>query len=269
MSVAYSYMMKQTLLLLSLFLVCLATPLFAQSDWQMVWSDEFDYRGLPDPDKWTYDTGGHGWGNHELQFYTAKDTANAVVRDGKLIITARQEKRENMDYTSARLLSRGRQAWQYGRFEISAKLPAGRGTWPALWMLPDLTSLDWPRDGEIDIMEHVGFDPGVVHGTVHTEAYNHTKGTQVGKQTRVEDFDKAFHQYAIEWTPDQITWLIDGKKYHSFGNEGNEAAWPFDKPFYLILNIAVGGDWGGAQGVDESIWPQQMEVDYVRVYQQQ
>lgn len=255
--------------LLFTFATCLifSLTLRAQEQMRLVWYDEFDQAGMPDPERWAYDTGGHGWGNNELQYYTMKDPDNAMVKDGKLIITARQEQHGDNPYTSAKLVTRGKKAWQYGRIEVSARLPKGRGTWPAIWMLPEVEKLNWPRDGEIDIMEHVGFDPGVVHGTVHTEAYNHTKGTQVGKQVQVEDFAGAFHVYAIEWSPEEIVWLLDGQPYHSFRNEGTEAAWPFDKPFYLILNIAVGGNWGGAQGVDENIWPQQMEVDYVRVYQ--
>lgn len=234
---------------------------------QMVWSDEFEGDGLPDPQKWTYDVGGHGWGNHELQYYTEADPDNVLVKDGHLVITARKENFGENSYTSAKLITRGLADWQYGRIEVSARLPEGRGTWPAIWMLPDVEKLRWPRDGEIDIMEHVGYDPGVVHGTVHTEAFNHVKGTQVGRQIQVADFNEAFHEYAINWTPEKIEWFVDGKQYHTFENQGGTAAWPFDKPFYLILNLAVGGDWGGAQGVDESIWPQSMEVDYVRVYE--
>lgn len=239
----------------------------AQNDMELVWADEFNYNGLPDPEKWTYDVGGHGWGNNELQYYTEADPDNVSVKDGQLLITARKEQYENNAYTSAKLVTRGQQAWQYGRIEVSAKLPKGRGTWPAIWMLPDLPSLNWPSDGEIDIMEHVGYDPGVVHGTVHTEAYNHMKDTQVGQQIQVSDFNETFHEYAIEWTAEEIRWYLDDKLYHSFTNEGTEAAWPFNKAFYLILNVAVGGNWGGAKGVDENIWPQQMIMDYVRVYQ--
>ena len=238
----------------------------AQDTRSLVWSDEFDADGMPDSEKWAYDVGGNGWGNNELQYYTEEDSDNVEVKDGHLIITARQEKFGDNPYTSAKLVTQGKAEWQYGRIVVSARLPEGKGTWPAIWMLPDVEKLDWPEDGEIDIMEHVGYDPGVVHGTVHTDAYNHRKGTQVGEQVQVPDFNTAFHEYAIEWTPEEIRWYLDGEQYHSFQNEGNEAAWPFDKPFYLILNLAVGGDWGGTEGVDPDIWPQSMEVDYVRVY---
>ncbi|WPP53003.1 glycoside hydrolase family 16 protein [Catalinimonas niigatensis] len=257
------YLIVHLITILFIFVQCAE----AQEEMQLVWSDEFEENDMPDPQKWAYDTGGHGWGNNELQYYTEADPDNVQVKEGKLIITARKENFQDNTYTSAKLVTRDRADWRYGRIEVSARLPEGKGTWPAIWMLPDVEKLNWPRDGEIDIMEHVGFDPGVVHGTVHTEAYNHRKGTQVGKQIQVPDFNKAFHVYAIKWTPEKIDWFLDGELYHTFENEGNEAAWPFDKPFYLILNLAVGGDWGGAQGIDENIWPQSMEVDYVRVYQ--
>lgn len=249
------------------FLVSFWASALAQEGMQLVWSDEFAQEGMPDTTQWAYDVGGHGWGNHELQYYTAQDPDNVQVRNGRLVITARKEQRGDNLYTSAKLVTRGKADWQYGRIAVSARLPEGKGTWPAIWMLPDVEKLNWPEDGEIDIMEHVGYDPGVIHGTVHTEAYNHRKGTQVGKQIQVPDYNEEFHEYAIAWTPEEIRWYVDGEQYHTFQNEGNEAAWPFDKPFYLILNLAVGGDWGGAEGVDESIWPQSMEVDYVRVYQ--
>jgi beta-glucanase (GH16 family) len=151
---------------------------------------------------------------------------------------------------------------------VRAKLPQGVGTWPAIWMLPEESKFGgWPNDGEIDIMEHVGYDPGSVHGTVHTEAFNHTIGTQKGAQMMVSDFASEFHAYAIDWTPGKIDFFIDGQKYFTFEKTGDDPkAWPFDQPFHLILNIAVGGNWGGAKGVDATIWPQRMEVDYVRVY---
>lgn len=255
---------------LMLLLIGAVNIVHAQTTKELVWSDEFDYEGFPQQDKWHYDTGGHGWGNNELQYYTEKDPDNVKVENGHLIITARKENYQGNAYTSCKLTTQGKADWQYGRFEIRAKLPSGKGTWPAIWMLPHVEKLDWPRDGEIDIMEHVGFDPGRVHGTVHTEAYNHTKGTQKGGQIMVADAQETFHEYAIEWTPEKIDWFLDDQKYHTFENERTgQAAWPFDKPFYLILNLAVGGNWGGAQGVDENIWPQSMEVDYVRVYKLQ
>jgi beta-glucanase (GH16 family) len=152
-----------------------------------------------------------------------------------------------------------------------AKLPKGVGTWPAVWMLgKNISTAGWPRGGEIDIMEHVGYDEGTVHGTIHSEAYNHVKNTQKGRQITVPDVTQAYHLYAIEWTADRIDFYVDNQKYNTVDKAilGNsEAQWPFDQPFFLILNVAVGGNWGGQKGVDENIWPQRMEVDYVRVYQ--
>jgi beta-glucanase (GH16 family) len=232
-----------------------------------VWADEFDYIGKPDASKWGYDLGGHGWGNNELQFYT--DTiSNARVADGKLIITARQENKGGSAYTSARLVSKNKGDFRYGRFEVSAKLPSGRGTWPAIWMLPtDWAYGGWPKSGEIDIMEHVGHDQDRVHVTVHTEAYNHSINTQRGQSKQVQGASTAFHLYRVDWTPDAIRGYIDNEPVFEFLNEGKTSAeWPFDQRFHLLLNIAVGGNWGGAQGVDPSVFPQSLEVDYVRVY---
>ena len=189
-----------------------------------------------------------------------------------LSITAVAEEYRGSDYTSARLNSQP--GWTYGWFEARAKLPRGRGTWPAIWMLPvDWQGKSWPLVGEIDIMEHVGHDQNTIHGTVHTQAYNHSIGTQRGGQTVVPAASDAFHVYAIEWTPEQIRWYVDGVPYYTFRNETlsdpakGEAEWPFDKDFRWLLNVAVGGTWGGAQGVDASAWPQTMEIDYVRVFQ--
>lgn len=232
-----------------------------------VWSDEFDYEGKPDPTKWGYDIGGHGWGNNELQFYT-DDVKNASVKDNLLTITAIREVVQERQYSSARLISKGKGDFLYGRFEIKAKLPTGKGTWPAIWMLPtDWAYGDWPKSGEIDIMEHVGFDQNRVHITVHTEAYNHSIGTQVGKNKVIANASTDFHLYRVDWTPYAVRGFIDDVQIFEFINQGRGyASWPFDKRFHLLLNIAVGGNWGGAQGVDTTIWPQSMEVDYVRVY---
>lgn len=243
-------------------------------EYELVWSDEFEYEGLPDTSKWTYDVGDGcpdlcGWGNNEKEFYTEKRQANARVEDGKLIIEARREEYETRDYTSARLLTRGKQAWRFGRIEVKAILPSGTGTWPAIWMLPEEWAYGgWPSSGEIDIMEHVGYEPERVYGSVHTEAYNHVDGTNFTKVISVPDAEEAYHVYAIEWTSKEIRWYVDDKLFATFTNENKSyREWPFDRPFHLILNIAVGGNWGGAQGVDDNIWPQQMKVDFVRVYQ--
>ena len=249
-------------------LICFLFACQQEKQAELVWSDEFSYEGLPDPEKWVYDVGDHGWGNNELQYYTENDPLNARVENGRLIIEAHQDSTYEKGYSSARLLTRGKAAWEYGYIEVKAKLPEGVGTWPAIWMLPEEKKYGgWPKSGEIDIMEHVGYDQGVIHGTVHTEAFNHTKGTQIGKQITVNDCSETFHVYAVDWKKDKIDFYLDGEKYHTFENTGNGwEEWPFDHPFHLILNIAIGGNWGGAQGVDPNIWPQRMEVEYVRVY---
>ncbi|WP_026952796.1 glycoside hydrolase family 16 protein [Algoriphagus mannitolivorans] len=235
---------------------------------KLIWADEFKKDGLPDSTKWNYDVGDHGWGNEELQYYSKKDPQNARVENGTLIIEAHADSTHPKGYTSARLVTRGKAAWQFGYIEVRAKLPEGVGSWPAIWMLAEENRHGgWPRNGEIDIMEHVGYDPGVVHGTVHTEAFNHIQGTQKGAQTSVPTFKEEFHTYAIDWTEEKIDFYRDGEKYFTFENTGGDyQEWPFDQPFHLILNIAVGGGWGGQKGVDPTVWPQKMVVDYVRVY---
>jgi beta-glucanase (GH16 family) len=239
----------------------------------LLWSDEFDADGLPDPSRWTYHLGdgcpNHcGWGNHELQYYTHDRLENARVENGVLIIEAHKEPMDSSAFTSARLVSHPSGKWTYAYVEVRAKLPEGRGTWPAIWMLPaENTHGNWPKSGEIDIMEHVGYDPGVIHGTVHTQSFHHLIGTQKGAQKSVPTYSSEFHVYAINWTAEKVEFFIDGEKYHEFVNTGkNTDDWPFDQPFYLLLNLAVGGDWGGKMGVDEDNWPRRMEVDYVRVY---
>ena len=239
--------------------------------YDLVWSDEFDYEGKPDPTKWGYDTGAGGWGNHELQNYTSGD--NAEVKDGLLIITARKEKSGNAEYTSARLVTRGKGDWLYGKIVVRAKLPKGLGTWPAIWMLPtDWKYGSWPKSGEIDIMEHVGYDQDNIHYSIHTESYYHSIGTQKTSTTKWAGVSEEFHEYAIEWLPDKIIFYTDDKVTYTYQPTKYKSTptykeWPFDKRFHLLLNIAVGGDWGGQRGVAEDIWPQTMEVDYVRVYQ--
>jgi licheninase len=244
-------------------------PPSREVSWTQVWGDEFEGDGLPDAAKWYYETGGDGWGNQEKQYYTEKDPDNARLENGNLVIEARKESYQGNAYTSARLNSE--ESWTYGRFEIKAKLPSGRGTWPALWMLPDKSTYGtqyWPDNGEIDIMEHVGYDPGVIHGTIHTKAFNHIQGTDRGGSIEVTDAMETFHVYAMEWTPNEIRVYVDGKKYFTFRNQPQYdwQEWPFDQKFHLLFNIAVGGTWGGAEGIDDSAFPTQMVVDYVRVY---
>jgi beta-glucanase (GH16 family) len=244
----------------------------------LVWSDEFDVAGLPNAAKWGYDTerNSAGWYNNELQYYSNARIDNSRVENGLLVLTARREDLSTLGlsdwsgqkYSSARLITRDTASWTYGFIEVRAKLPCGRGTWPAIWMLSTPPQSAWPEDGEIDIMEHVGFDPGVVHGTVHTGGYNHTRGNHRSATTSVPDACNEFHRYQLRWTSSRITIGVDDRNYYQYSNDGSgNAEWPFDSPQYLILNIAVGGDWGGQMGVDDTVFPVRLEVDYVRVYQ--
>jgi beta-glucanase (GH16 family) len=236
-----------------------------------IFEDTFDYTGKPDPIKWGYNTGGHGWGNNEKQYYTDSIT-NSVVEDGKLKIIARKEDFKECMYTSARLLTHGKFSFMYGRVDVLAKLPKGKGSWPAIWMLPDSirNGVAWPKCGEIDIVEHVGKDQDTCHFTIHSETYNHTKGTQ---RTHVQHFNNVseeFHLYSIDWTKDYITYLFDDHEIarfykHGEGLDNTENGWAFNQPFFLLLNVAVGGYWPGE--VDESTLPYTMEVAYVRVSQ--
>ena len=239
--------------------------------WKLVWNDEFDGKGVPDSSNWSYAVGGHGWGNKEKQFYTEARAENAGMRDGKLHVTARQEKWEDNDYTSARVISRGLGDFQYGRFEIRAKLPPARGTWAAIWMMPsdwDFSQGGWPDIGEIDIMEHVGHDPGVIHASAHSRDYQWQKGAQKTGTIEIPTASEEFHTYMLEWSEERLAAYVDDELYFEYLNEGlGESKWPYNKPFYLILNVAVGGEWGNVEGIDNAAFPQTMEVDYVRVYQ--
>lgn len=246
----------------------------APAGYALVWSDTFDYEGLPDPERWGYETGGDGFGNNELQYYTDARSENARVADGVLTLTARYEEYMGNTYTSAKLNSglgaSDAGTWNEGVFSIRAKLPAGLGTWPALWMMPTDCAEGWPNCGEIDIMESVGYDEGVVHGTIHTDAFNHVEGTQIGMSTQVPNATSAFHTYTLVWTTERVEWQVDGDVYHSVDREADWgfAEWPFnDKLWHLMINLAVGGDWGGAEGVDSADYPATFEVDSVCVYQ--
>jgi beta-glucanase (GH16 family) len=266
--------MKQRLIFLIAACTALTSCRQEDKDRKLVWSDEFEQQGAPDPAKWSYDLGDGcpnscGWGNNELEYYT-KDPKNVRVENGRLIIEAHRDSLGGKAYTSTRIVSRGQGDWTYGRIEVKAKLPRGRGTWPAIWMLStDWKYGGWPESGEIDIMEHVGHDPGVIHGTIHTEAYNHIKGTQKEGKITIADAQDTFHVYAIDWSENKIDFFVDDRLYHTVTRDPKDdfKGWPFDQRFHLIMNIAVGGNWGGAQGVDDSIWPQRMEVEYVRIYQ--
>ena len=230
------------------------------------WSDEFATDGKPDTAKWNYDIGGSGWGNHELEYYTPGDNAN--IANGVLSIEARKESLGGMQYTSSRMVTKNKADFLYGRFEIRAQLPKGKGLWPAIWMLPtDWKYGGWPNSGEIDIMEQVGFDPDNIHISTHTGTFNWMNGTQKTTVTPVPTATTDFHVYRIDWTPYSIRGFIDGLQKFEFVNDGQGYMhWPFDQKFHILLNVAVGGDWGGQQGVDDNVFPATMQVDYVRVY---
>ena len=238
---------------------------------QLVWQDEFEGIGLPDSTKWGYEKGYVR--NQEMQFYTFERLENAARRDGLLIITCRNDSAmidgEIRPVTSASLITRGKGDWKYGRIEVRAKLPSCLGTWPAIWMMPTTRVYGgWPKSGEIDMMEHVGYEPDKIFFNLHTEKYNHTKGTGRGTSVDCPNPDKEFHVYAVEWFEDHIDWFLDDKKVFSIQDDQTGwESWPLDQPFYLILNFAFGGAWGGQHGVDLSALPQEYQIDYVRVFQ--
>ncbi len=257
----------------------------AAPEWNLVWGDEFDYEGAPDPEKWSIDVWPPRKVNDEDQAYTAREK-NLRVKDGHLIIEAHLEDYGGARYTSGRLHSSGKGDLLYGRVEARALIPRGKGTWAAIWMLPSdpfryATTCEegedwqgssdcdaWPNSGEIDIMEHVGYQMNHVHGTVHSKAYYWVQWEQRKGRILIDDVADAWHVYALEWTPDRIDIFVDDSLYFTYVNEGTGwEAWPFDQPFHVILNIAVGGMWGrSGGGIDDSIFPQRMLVDYVRLY---
>ncbi len=246
--------------------------------WELVWNDEFDGDAIDDQ-KWNKLLWRPGWVNNELQAYTDRDT-NVFVQDGNLVIQALIEPgffgtdytgtSYTADYTSGRLNTAGKGEWTYGRFDTRAKLPKGIGSWPAIWMLgSNISAVGWPHCGEIDIMEHVGFDEGNIHASIHTTDYNHVNGTQKSGQVIIPTATDSFHVYSLEWDSTYIRYLVDDEPYFFIYNDsnGDEDKWPFNKPQYIILNLAVGGDWGGAEGIDPSVFPMEMKVDYVRVFE--
>lgn len=249
-----------------------------KNEWNLVWSDEFENDGMPDPSKWGYEVGFVR--NDELQYYTNSRSENIRIEGGELIIEAHKEtfnvpgcsdtkdnKCVTAPYTSGSLTTRGKADWRYGRIEVMAKLPTGRGIWPAIWMLgSNIQDVPWPACGEIDIMEYVGFEPDLIHANTHTT--KSSGGTNFSTTIKLEEPGSDYHIYAIEWYEDRIDFFLDDIVYHTYYNDGTGTdSWPFNKEHYLILNIAVGGGWGGQQGIDDSIFPQKMHIDYVRVYQ--
>lgn len=256
--------------------------------WKLVWSDEFNKQGFPDLEKWQCEVGFIR--NNELQYYTKLRRENLRVEDGHLILEARQERWKNKQYdpnrkqvpgwlrhapyaqyTSASIRTAGLASWTYGRFEIRAKLPRGNGIWPAIWMLSDTFETEgWPLCGEIDIMEFVGYQPNTIHVNAHSKKYNHKAKTDKSGRIKADAPSDKFHVYTIEWYPDRIDYFLDDQKFYMFENDGSgkEEGWPFDNPHFMILNLAIGGEWAGKEGIDDSIFPQKYYIDYVRVYQQ-
>ncbi|HEY2546140.1 MAG TPA: glycoside hydrolase family 16 protein [Candidatus Acidoferrum sp.] len=251
-------------------------PPLQQFGWTLVWSDEFSgpYGSSPDSKKWTYDIGGNGWGNHELEYYT-KRPENVHVEEGNLVINARKESFTGADgvtrdYTSARLKTIGLFVQSYGRFEARIKIPEGQGMWPAFWLLgQDIPSVGWPKCGEIDIMENIGKEPATVHGSLHGPSSTGATSdmTSIFSLPAGQNFADDFHLYAVEWEPDVVRFYVDANLYATFRSSDWPAGgkWVFDHPFFIILNLAVGGDWPGSPDASTK-FPQSMLVDFVRVY---
>jgi len=247
-----------------------------RSGWNLVWSDEFSTPdgSSPDPRKWIYDLGGKGWGNHELESYTNRPE-NAHIEKGNLVITAQKETYTAADgiardYTSARLKTQGLFTQTYGRIEARIKIPAGQGMWPAFWMLgEDISTVGWPKCGEIDIMENIGKEPDKLHGSLHgpSTTANTSDLTSIFTLPAGQNFADDFHLYAVEWSPDTVRFYVDDNLYATFRSSDWPAGgkWVFDHPFFIILNLAVGGDWPGPPDASTN-FPQSMLVDYVRVY---
>ncbi len=268
-------------------MTCLALfPILIQADTverKLIWQDEFNYVGFPNNNKWTYEKGLVR--NNENQYYTVKDPNNVFVEHGYLTIQAKQEgfwpatgaldwlfsTQRKKKYSSASLTTEHLSGWQYGRVEVRAKLPQGRGVWPAIWLVgKNFREVGWPTCGEIDIMEYVGFKPKTIHSVLHSKAYNHRKNNSINGRVQLDDLATEFHLYAVERFVDHIDFWIDDKLHFSYKKEpNNKDAWPFDQEMYLIINLAIGGSWGGQKGIDKSIFPQRFIIDYVRVFEWQ
>ena len=258
-------MKKLPLFLFSLFL---SVQVFPQK-WVKVWSDEFNTPGLPDSTKWDYEVGKIR--NDELQYYTYKRSENARIQDTVLILEARKEAYKGASYTSASLKSRYKGDWLYGKFEIRAKVPTGKGTWPAIWMMPtDDEYGGWPKSGEIDIMEYVGMNPSNLYFTTHFEGTDGTGHQSSGSFATIDQPYNKYITFTLIWSPTKLEWYADGVKYHTYTKTSDVIkVWPFNKMFYLIMNLTYGGTWGAQQGIDDTKLPHKFYIDYVRVYQLQ
>ncbi len=242
--------------------------------WELVWSDEFENAGLPDSTKWSYNIGNWGWGNNELQYYTSDKLENAKIEDGNLVITAIKDLKDST-WTSARLTTQGKVAFKYGKIEFRAKVPVVRGTWAAGWLLGDAyrDEISWPYCGEIDVLECVGYEindtteKGINHATCHTRAYYFKQNNQIGSEIELDSMHSKFHTYSVEWYPNEIKGFVDGIHYYTYDKNANDQEWPFHQSQNIILNLAIGGGWGGLKGVDQSMISQQYTIDYVRVFE--
>jgi beta-glucanase (GH16 family) len=240
-------------------------PEWELEGWTLIWQDEFDGEEL-DPSRWEMEIGGHGWGNNEWQFYTDRPE-NVRLEDGFLVIEARDEFFVRRNYTSGRIKTQNLFSFTYGRVEARMKLPYGQGIWPAFWMLgEDITTVPWPASGEIDIMEHIGRQPRHIHGTVHGPGYSGSGGIGHYKVFPEATLSEEFHTYAIEWEPGEIRWYVDDEQFFRLTPEQVRGEWVFDKPYFLLINLAVGGNWPGYPD-DTTTFPQFLTVEYVRVYQ--
>jgi len=278
----YTYRLIAIALLLALALMPLSCGVGAMlqppppASYTLSWSDEFTGPdgSSPDSSKWAYDIGGNGWGNDELEYYTNR-AQNVQLKDGNLVITAQKETYTGADgvtrnYTSARLKTQALFSQAYGRFEARIKIPAGQGMWPAFWMLgSNIGSVKWPACGEIDIMENIGKEPGTVHGSMHGPGKTGSTSdlTAAFSLPAGQNFASGFHIYAVEWEPRTVRFYVDSNLYATFNSSQWPAGgtWVFDHPFFIILNVAVGGSWPGSPDTT-TVFPQQMLVDYVRVY---
>ncbi len=243
------------------------TAIWERADWKIAWHDEFDGSQL-DLKNWIFDIGGNGWGNQEWEYYSDRPE-NVRVEDGMLVIEAREEDItfSGKPYSSARIKTQGLQAWQYGRIEARMKLPYGQGIWPAFWMLGEnINEKGWPGSGEIDIMEHIGREPDRIYATVHAPGYSGSNGIGSHLITSADTLKNDFHVYAIEWKENEIRWLFDEQEYFKLTPADVPEPWIFDHPFFIIMNVAVGGGWPGYPN-STTVFPQFMYVDYVRVYQ--
>jgi beta-glucanase (GH16 family) len=272
--------MKTIVFTVSAFLIAVCTQAENKNDSvnlpkgysKLVFQDEFNSDGLPDSTRWGFEEGYVR--NGEKQYYTVKRIENAFQKDGCLHLTARNDSAliegKIQPITSASIHTKNTFNWKYGWIDVRAKLPVVLGTWPAIWLMPkENTYGRWPKSGEIDIMEHVGYDPEKVNYAIHTEAFNHTKKNGKGSNAFCPTCYTDFHVYGLEWTSDHLVWYLDGRKRFVLEkpHDANWESWPFDHPFYLILNLAFGGGWGGSKGIDPEGLPQEFIIDYVRIFQ--